>query len=297
MTDYVIDLATQAALPACLALLGPVVHPDCLVFAARTANGALAGAAGVLWQSWGRPPGFPAWVHVLPDCRRRGIGSALARELVRRAEGEAGGVWAARPLPEGEPAALFSRSAGFEPTGRQIFFEADAAKFLAAVERLVGVLKSGNRIPERARLVRLEESLVTPVADLLRSELASTPPGIARMLAASLGANPRTAPVDPLRSRLLLVDCELAGALLTRRLPDGRNSGIICNVVAPQFRRGWANALLLEATTRDGIADGGERFQFDCEDTNRDTIGLAERCNAQRLRTDALFRYALASAA
>jgi GNAT superfamily N-acetyltransferase len=295
--DYSIDVATEGALPACLALLGPVVHPDTLILAARTSDGALAGAAGLLWQSWGRPPGFPAWIHVLPDCRRQGIGRGLAQAVIRVAVGETDGLWAARPLVEGEPQMAFAASVGFEPAGRQLHFEADAHCFLDQVDRIVDLLAARSRIPAGAKLAPLDRDLADSVALLVRSELASSPPEIARMIAASLDSDPATSPVDVARSLVLLVDGRLGGALLSRRQADGVNSRIVCNVVAPELRRGWANAFMLAGTTRNGIADGAQRFQFDCEETNLDTIGLARRCDARRLRTDVLFRYAVASAA
>ncbi len=54
--------------------------------------------------------------------------------------------------------------------------------------------------------------------------------------------------------------------------------------------------MLLESTTRAGVEDGCPQFQFDCADTHRDTIGLAQRSDAELVRSESLFRYALASA-
>jgi hypothetical protein len=108
--------------------------------------------------------------------------------------------------------------------------------------------------------------------------------------------DPATAAIDRTRSKILLVDGRVAGALLSRRRPNGRDSQIVCNVVGPEWRKGWANVVLLESTTRAGVAGGGVSFRFDCADTNRDTIGLAERCGAPLVRKEKLFRYAVASA-
>jgi GNAT superfamily N-acetyltransferase len=295
MNNLRVDMASEAARSACLALLGPVNSPDSVIFESRDANGTLAGAGGLLWQSWGQPPGFPAWVHVLPDRRRRGIGSAIARALIRHAEGEADSLWSARSLPHASPAASFAASNGFAEAGRQFVFKADAATFLNHIVRIVNHLKKRRRVPETSQTVVLSEELIDPVATLLVAELNTVPRDIAVLMARSLRSDPAIAPVDCIRSRVLLLDGKARGALLSRRQAGGCDSTILCNVVAPNLRRSWANAVLLESTTRAGIEDGCRHFQFDCAETSRDTIGLAKRCEAQLLRTEALYRYAMAN--
>lgn len=296
MNEMRIEPASDAALPACLALLPPVNHPEVVVFAARDPDGTLAGAGGILWQSWGEPPGFPVWIQVLPDRRRRGVGRALARALVNRARGEAQQLWAARPLEEAAPSAVFARACGFEPAGRQLIYDADGATFLAHVAAIVERLRARGRIPAGVEMVDLAPELVGPVAELVHRELNSAPAGLAAMLAQALEQDPATAPVDRLRSKVLLVDGRVGGALLSRRRSDGRDTRIVCNVVAPEWRRGWANVMLLESTTRAGVETGGVRFGFDCADTMRDTIGLAERGGADLIGTEVTFRYAVTSA-
>lgn len=250
----------------------------------------------MLWQSWGRPPGFPFWVHVLPDFRRRGVGRELAQALIERATGEANGLWAARPLMEDSPAYHFAPSLGFQQVGKQLIFKADASRFLAETSRIVGLLRARHRVPPAAATQQLTAELIPEVARLLRTELETIAPDIERQMAASLEEDPAVSQVDRCRSRVLLVAGKVAGTLLSRRLPDGHSSAIICNVIEPQFRRGWANAVLLESTTRAGVDDGCPSFQFDCANTHRDTIGLAQRCDAELIRTESLFRYALTAA-
>lgn len=296
MSQYVIETASPQSLPAALALIAPVNHPDSIVLTARDVNGVLAGAAGILWQSWGRPPGFPCWVHVLPDVRRGGIGTALVREMIERATGETAGLWGARALVEDSPAHHFACSLGFEKVGKQLVFKANSGRFLAETSRIIERLRRGNRIPANAEARSLTKEILPTLAPLLLAELDTVPRDIERQMLVSLDGDPATSPVDCNRSRVLHWNGEVIGALLSRRLPDGSSSAIICNVVAPQYRRGWANALLLESTTRAGVDDGCPQFQFDCADTHRDTIGLARRCDAELVRTESLFRYALTAA-
>ena len=112
MTDFRISRAGPEALPACLALLEPIAHPEAVPWDARGADGALAGAAGVLWRSKGRPPGFPLWVHVLPDRRRRGVGRALLAAAAEAARGEAPALLAAAMLDLAGEGAAFAAACG-----------------------------------------------------------------------------------------------------------------------------------------------------------------------------------------
>ena len=190
----------------------------------------------------------------------------------------------------------FASSLGFHQLGKQLVFKADASRFLTESSRIVERLRVRRRIPPGADIRQLTAELIPDVARLLRSELQTIAPDIERQMTASLDENPAISPVDRDRSRVLLMAGKVAGALLSRRLPDGHSSAIVCNVIAPQLRRGWANAVLLESTTRVGVEDGCPQFQFDCAHTHRDTIGLARRCEAELIRTESLFRYALAGA-
>jgi GNAT superfamily N-acetyltransferase len=296
MSQCVIETASKGALPASLALLAPINHPETVVVTARDADGVLAGAGGILWQSWGRPPGFPVWVQVLPDFQRRGVGGALVQALIERSFGEADRLWVAKSLVEDSPAHLFASSTGFDRGGKQLVFETDSLRFLTEISSIVERLRSRHRIPSDAGTQPLTAELIPAVSRLLLSQLETIAPDIERQMELSLEGHAVASPVDRDRSRVLLLAGQVAGALLSRRLPDGRSSAIICNVIAPNFRRGWANAVLLESTTRAGVEDGCPQFQFDCADTNRDTIGLARRCDAELVRTESLFRYALASA-
>ena len=79
---------------------------------------------------------------------------------------------------------------------------------------------------------------------------------------------------------------------LLKRVEDG-DVGIEVIVVAPAFRVGAANVLLLEAATRTALDGGAERFRFFCDDRTRDTLGLARRAGASPTRIDAEYRRAL----
>lgn len=294
MTSFTVARAEEAALPACFALLPMLAAPEAILFTARDADGALAGTGGVLWQSWNDPAGFPAWVYVLPDRRRQGVGKALAQALISATQGELPFVWAVQPLPEDGEAAAFARACGFTAEHRQLFFETDARNFLGPIAETVDRLRKRGRIPDGARVVPLEAAPIDEIGLLVAREFRSGPLRVAEMLHRAMIADPEEAPIDRLGSRVLMVDGALAGALLSRRTGNGA-AHIVCNVVAPDWRRNWSNALLLEGFCRATVDAGCTGIGFDCRDDVRDTIGLAARSGADHVRTEALFRYALAS--
>lgn len=290
---FSIERASDAALPACLALLPALATRDALVFAARDGDGRLAGAGGLTWRSWNHPPGFPGWAHVLPDCRRRGIGRALVETLKRAVRFEPpAAIWVVEPVDAGTGAALFAEACGFTRARSQLYFDADATRFLEMTGGIVDRLRQRGRIPAGARLVGIDQVPASEIARMVAEGLRSSPPRMEESLRRSIGADPRKAPIDRERSFALLVGDELAGALLSRRQPDGVNQTVVCNVVDPQWRGGWANALLLHETTRWSVNDGCQRFGFDCGDDVRDTIGLARRGGADHVRTAEFYRYA-----
>jgi hypothetical protein len=79
----------------------------------------------------------------------------------------------------------------------------------------------------------------------------------------------------------------LAGAILWR-VVDGV-AHVDARVVAPRWRGGWTNLLLLEAGLVAGLAEGLTRMRFHCDDTVRDTISLARRCAADELESGAYY--------
>lgn len=291
--DFEIDVAHTCSLPACFAMLPSLATPEALIFTARDEDGRLAGAGGLNWKSWNDPPGFPAWIYVLPDCRRRGIGRALAERLKKAVVDETmTALWSIEPLEAGSAAAQFASGCGLEAARTQLFFDVDAVVFLQMIEEIVARLKRRGRIPANAALTDIDAVPPAEIARLVSAGLRTSPPRIYEMLHRARNTDPAKAPIDRDRSFALVYDGALAGVLLSRRQRDGLNSSIVCNVVDPQWRAGWANALLLQATTRRGVADGCQRFKFDCGDDVRDTIGLARRSGADHVRTAEFYRYA-----
>lgn len=260
---------------------------------ARDSDGALLGAGGMLWRGWNEPAGMPAWIEVLPDSRRRGAGRALLAAMARLASAESDLLWALNPVDEASDAAAFARACGADAAKRHLFFEARGAAFTQDMGNVVERLRRAGRIPADLTIVALSQENVEQVKWLIADEMAAPPPRMAQMLARALTESPETAPVDRERSRVLTTgDGAVAGALLVRRVPGENVSEVVCNVVDPRWRNGWANPMLLHGFTAISLAQGCTTMRFDCDEDVRDTIRLARRSGADRLRTESRFAYA-----
>lgn len=86
---------------------------------------------------------------------------------------------------------------------------------------------------------------------------------------------------DRALSRVLLVKGVVAGVVLARRV--GATLEVVFNVVAPVWRGGWANLMLLEAVLRNERDAGLSGLRFLAEAHVRDTVNLARRAGAVRL--------------
>ena len=296
MAEITIASARGDAAAACLALLPDLASPDAVLFEARDGDGILVAAGGLVWKSWDGSGAMPAWITVLPDARRMGVGRALIDTLAACAAEEGADLIAARPVDEESDEASFAVATGCTPFRRHHFFEADARDFLQVIAPLVDRLKNRSRVPADARVVPLSSVPIDEVKWLVAREMTTAPPVVAHILA-NVSASPSGDGIDYARSCALIVGDTVAGALLSQRIAGRNASSVICNVIDPRWRGGWANAVLLDRFARTSIADGCFRIAFDCDETVRDTIGLATRSKADRLAVRTRYRYAAVTAA
>jgi GNAT superfamily N-acetyltransferase len=295
VAEFAVDHADDAILPACFALLPQLASPDAIVFAARAMDGRLLGAGGVLWRAWQTPAGLPIWIEVLPEHRRRGVGRALLDALATVATQEADRLWSIRPIDEASDAARFAGACGATADKRQLYFETTNLDFLTQMTRIVDRLAAHGRVSDDFVVEALAERHLDQVKWLIFDGLTTTPPQLDAMLARAMIEPPETAPIDRERSFVLVADGIVAGALLSQRVTDPPAANIICNVVDPRWRRGAANALLLQRFSEETVAHGHTHIRFDCDEHVRDTIGLAKRSEADHLRTESYFAYAIAA--
>lgn len=239
--------------------------------------------AAIAWRSWGQPPGFPTWVHVTAPCRRQGFGRALAQAVATEVSRDTSSLYSWDSLDDDGEAAAFARAIGFVRHRCVHAFEADGAAFYAMIDAVHARLKARGRMPAQARLVALQDASIAAVARLLNQAFGSR-------YESALAATRRhdAGGYDRQRSVVLHVGDELAGALLYR-WGDGVPE-IDVNVVAPRFRRRYANVMLLREATRRGLEGGATKFRFHCEERVLDTLNLARRAQAVPLRTSTEWR-------
>jgi len=246
--------------------------PDRLLVA-RDLHGDLAGVAAVAWTAYGAPPGFPAWIHVADAARRRGCGRALVAATLRDCAGEAARVHGWDALGPDDAGASFAAAVGATVRRRIVHFLAHGTPFLAMIEPIVERLRARGTVPSTARIVPLADAPLREVA-----RLVGTTFGHRYDAALAAARHDGDAGYDRARSVVLTIDGRVEGALLFTW--TGGVPAIDVNVVAPAWRRTWANALMLEQATRNGLAAGADRFAFHCDDDVRDTMNLARRAHA-----------------
>ncbi|MDB5435602.1 MAG: hypothetical protein JWR47_1859 [Phenylobacterium sp.] len=290
MSTVSVDLAGEAEVPACLALLPEARHSPAEFLIARH-DGRLAGAAAVIWQSWAKPGGFPLRVHVMPAMRRQGVGRRLMAEAVGMTAGEAEGLWSLEPEPLESPAAAFLQACGFGLARRQHHFQASGEALDGAIAPLVARLRARGRIPAEARVVSLSEAPMEEVGWLVSAEFGGGPFRTLHNLRQR--ATRQGVSTEDL-SQVVLLGTKVAAVLLGRM--DHGVAVIDARVVAPDARGDWAGALQLDAILRWGLPRGVREFRFHCDDDVRDTLSLARRCNAREVAKTGLFYYALSAA-
>ena len=178
-------------------------------------------------------------------------------------------------------AARFLAAVGFHET-RQVFdYEAAGAEFYSRLKGIYDRFANAGKLPARFRIVTLADAPTDAVAALVAEHLPqASHTAVARVVQG-------TSRHDAERSVVLLEGDTVLGALLYSW--NTADPVIDCWIVAPAARGTAANLMMVEAATRYGLAGGASRFRFSCTDDVRDTIKLAERGGARRVRTKLRF--------
>ncbi len=249
------------------------------VLLAAEVDGTVAGAAAVGTAARGREmPGVSFAVRVAEPWRRRGAGRLLveAGEARVRAMGLRG-LYAFRSAPRGSGEAIAWERLGFGSLTRLCHYVAPLVRFIEMVEPIEQRLRAGGRIPPSARLVPLSESPVGEIIYLQTTFLGGRGGALTQRLR---GTGER--PFDQNLSRVALVGDRVAGFVLCRAA-EGDTAFLDFRVVAPKYRRGWVNVLLLADALRTATAAGYANVRFDANERNADTRRLASKAVGDRL--------------
>jgi GNAT superfamily N-acetyltransferase len=288
MTDIAVDLATDQEARACLALMPEVWRIPCELLIARR-GGDLAGAAALCWRAWRRPPGFPLHIHVIPGERRRGVGRALLAKAADLASTETDGLWSLTAVPDADEAGGFLRACGFAPASTQHDFQARIEDLLARIEPLAERARRRETLGKQFVVAPLSAADPQTVGWLVSAELGGRPFALARSLDDEGPEGQRLLA----HSQAILHDGDLAGVMVWG--PKDGVATVEARVVAPRFRGGPANLLLLQASLRRARDEGLAEFRFQSDAANQDTLALARRSGATEVARRSFWRYAIAA--
>ena len=257
-----------------------------------SANGPIGvGACSSLYNCAGEALGVHGMgVHVLEPYRRQGIGSHLYQRIC--AEAERTGALALATLhgpADGTEGERFLAAKGFRLVDHLTTFEADTRKahhlLLPQRERL----SSRRKIPSSARLVSLSEAPLGQVARMHADHVGPT------LYSAGLQLDEqgvREAAVNS--SVVLMVADRVIGLLLVLR--EGRAAVADSQIVAPGYRGGWANVVLLTAALQGMLEGGISHCRFTCSSRQRHALKMARRVDAEALKVIDVYRLTLRSA-
>jgi N-acetylglutamate synthase-like GNAT family acetyltransferase len=210
----------------------------------------------------------------------------IARELMNLAlneawKGDAEHLYLAQTFDEDSDEARIFLEAGFEKESVTEVYELDSRALGERVERLYQRMRRSGLLPENVDVVALQPALIPKVREFLWQHM----PHSASLLALE------TAGHRPENSLALFINDELKGVLLCRR--EGRVGYIGLRVVAPELRAGtgWANLVLLHASTSSGLRTGLEvsHFEFDPK-LHPDTREFAKAADARQVGRRLLLR-------
>jgi len=232
-------------------------------------------AGGVAFRSRGNLCGMVD-LRVVRTERRKGVGACLLQHLCERAiaAGQAS-ISVFTDVLANPDAPPFLTANGFERKGRLLVMEADARIMLPGLSKIRDRLNAAGKIPPGVRLVKPSEAPMDEVVELLDRHLLAEPSMRPEFLRASFSGSRFEE-----FSVIVLLDGRVAAFVLVEWLHDLGHGHVVARVVAPEYRGGWANVLMMALALERGIAAGFSRVRFDSLEDNADTLSLARRYHA-----------------
>lgn len=269
---YLIREAQSADAKAFRMLLPAVGNVKLRMVAVSTADNLVVGAAAVSQSMRSKPPIGPGVaIHVIPPCRRKGIGGAMLRSLHQAAEGaNAEAMYAMRKVEAATDEEQGWRWLGFQPLETVVYHELPLEAIELRLAPLQDWLNAKQAIPENAKIIALCDADREAVADLHVATLGGDRNSLLkRMRGEGLGA------YHPLYSRVLVVDGKTKGCILAHR--ESEELAVVdANVLATDLRGGWANLWLKLEATRGAANLGIDRFVYSTFDHYEDTRAFSQ---------------------
>jgi GNAT superfamily N-acetyltransferase len=266
-------------------MLLPAMASDCDRFVALDGERHLvigaAAATRVPRMSPAIGPGVA--IHVIPPCRRCGVGGALLEQFEAHAKQRgANALYAAQRVEVDSEEMRGWRWLGFDVCETVEEHELPVANFDPVLGPMLERMRRHGRIPADAMMVPL---YATDAEAVVRLHLENLGGDAGDLLKRIRGHAPNS--FHPDFSRVIVVGNRVVAAVLARRVsqPVIQVDAII---VAPEARSGWANLWLKLEATRRVIPHGVTHLHFTTFDRYTDTRRLVQKLGGRTVRTTAL---------
>lgn len=249
-------------------MLLPMMPTDShfLVALDRT-HGLVIGAAGMTHSRRTVPllgPG--AMIEVIEPCRAHGVGRALCNALCTLAAGQATrALYAAQRCEYDGPVMQLWRRLSFTICETVEEHELPLAEFVPRLAPLLERFRRQGRIPVDAQIVPLYAADPARVLQLHLDHLGGDRASLYRRIRGE-----GRQPFHPRYSRVLMIGERPAGCILAHR-KSRYVAAVDANIVAPEFRHGWANVWLKLDATQGALSLGITHFHFTTFDQYEDT--------------------------
>jgi GNAT superfamily N-acetyltransferase len=272
-SGFALRAAQATDAKACRMLLPMMPSGSQFIVAVDNRHRLVVGAAGITPSPRTQPlPGPGVMVHVIPPCRRSGIGRRLV-DAAASAAGKRGALalYAAQRCACGSPAMEDWRRLGFETCEIVEEHELPLTEFVPRLAPLVTRLRQQGRIPSDARIVPLHAADRAQVLQLHLDHMGGDRQSLhQRLRGEGAGA------FHPRYSRVLLVGDRTAGCILAHR-KSRYVASVDANIVTPELRRGWANIWLKLEATQGALSLGITHFHFTSFDQYDDTRSFTRK--------------------
>ena len=266
----------EAILPeakACRMLLPHFDPAGFYLVAVEQRTGLVVGAAALTQSRRAKPPIGPGVaIHVIPPCRRQGIGRALVTALLDAAQrSDDQSLYSARKVDLADDELPAWQGLGFHAIETVEEHELALKDLLPRLAPLVAWMRETNHIPPEARIVPLYAANRAHVLELHLDHLGGDRGDVYQRLR-GLGSSA----FHPRYSRVLLLGERVVGCLLAHRVEQDA-AVVDAVIVAPELRNGWASVWLKLEAGQGAEPLGVRRFQFTSFDHYEDTRRFTER--------------------
>ncbi|RIK73634.1 MAG: hypothetical protein DCC67_17655 [Planctomycetota bacterium] len=264
---FVVQPARAIDAKACRMLLPMMPAQSQFVVAVEGEHGLVIGAAGLTPSRRLQPLAGPGvMIHVIEPCRGCGVARALSQAATAAAAGQgAKALYAAQRCQCEGPAFAAWRRLGFDLCDVVEEHELPLAEFVPRLAPLVERLRREHRIPADARIVPLYAADRAAVLQLHVDHMGGDRQSLYQKLH---GEGPGA--FHPRYSRVLLAGQRTVGCILAHR-KSRHVAAVDANIIAPAFRRGWANVWLKLEATQGALSLGITHFHFTSFDQYADT--------------------------